>query len=148
MSEPLRQSMRVRCSPDHAYDVFTNRVDLWWPPTHRKFETSTLTLEPRPGGRFFETSDAGEEAVLGEVLTCDPPRKITYTWHPGKISGPTHVEVTFLPEGTETVVNILHSEGNSALGRHWSERVALFTKGWGIVLPAFAACAEASAKSS
>lgn len=137
MTDPLRRTIRVRCSVAHAFRVFTEQVDLWWPPGHRKFEDSSLHFETQEGSRFFERSAAGEEAVLGEVLTCEPPHHISFTWHPGKIELPTHVAISFEADGDDTIVNVIHAEGDAALGDKWTERAQLFTRGWSHVLAAF-----------
>ena len=137
--------MRVRCSLEHAFATFTARLDLWWPRGHRRFEDGRLALEPRVGGRFFDRSPDGAEAVLGQVVLWEPPRALVYTWKPGSITEPTTVEVRFVAEGDHTRVDVLHREGDAALGAQWLERVALFTRGWGAVLPAFAAAAEGEA---
>lgn len=142
MSEPLRRTVRVRCPVAHAFDVFTARLDLWWPPKHRRFAASELFLEARVGGRFFERSSTGEEARLGEVVRCEPPHRITYSWYPGALAGPTEVDVRFTEDGEHTLVEVTHSEGNSQLGDAWPQRVELFGRAWGHVLPAFAAFLE------
>ena len=141
MSDPLRKSIRVRCAVAHAFDVFTRQVDLWWPPGHRRFDDSLIRLEPVVGGRFWERASNGDEFELGEVVSCDPPKTITYTWNPGKGAGPTLVSVSFAADRTGTLVEITHSEGDSELADLWKERVALFERGWNLVLPAFAAFA-------
>jgi uncharacterized protein YndB with AHSA1/START domain len=127
----------VRCPAAHAFDVFTSRLDLWWPPKHRRFSASRLCLEARVGGRFFERSESGEEATLGEVLRCEPPHRLTYTWYPGAVRGPTEVDVRFTDAGDATVVEVTHSEGPSQLGDAWPQRVELFGRAWAHVLPAF-----------
>jgi uncharacterized protein YndB with AHSA1/START domain len=142
MNEPLLKSIRVRCAVPHAFDVFTRQVDLWWPPGHRRFEESHIHLEPVGGGRFLERASNGAEVELGKVVTCDPPNAITYTWNPGKGAGPTLVSVRFAADQVGTLVEITHSEGDSALSELWKERVALFNRGWDIVLPAFGAFAD------
>lgn len=138
MSGPLHRRVQVRCPVSHAFDVFTARLDLWWPPKHRRFSASHLFLEARVGGRFFERSDNGEEARLGEVIRCEPPHRITYTWYPGAISGPTEVDVRFTDAGEHTVVEVTHSEGQSELGGAWPQRAEVFSRAWAHVLPAFA----------
>lgn len=138
MSEPLRRTVRVRVPVAHAFDTFTSRLDLWWPPGHRRFKASRLFLEARVGGRFFERSDTGEEARLGEVLHCEPPHRITYTWFPGALTAPTEVDVRFTEHGEHTVVEVTHAEGRSGLGEAWPQRVELFGRAWAHVLPAFA----------
>lgn len=143
MTDALRKSIRVRCSIEHAFNTFTSKIDQWWPPGHRRFDGSRLCLEAVVGGRFFERATNGEESRLGDVLACEAPHKISYTWYPGAVSEPTLVEVRFTTDGEATVVNIVHSAANSALGELWPERVALFTRGWTLVLGAFSIFAEA-----
>lgn len=137
MPDPVVRTIRVRCSVTHAFATFTGKLDLWWPPTHRRYPGSALVLDPTPGGRFFERATSGEENDLGQVLTCDPPHSITYTWNPGKISGPTHVDVQFAADGDATIVTVVHSEGAADMGAHWPDRAALFEHGWTAVLAAF-----------
>lgn len=138
MAEPLFRNVRVRCSVEHAFATFTQKVELWWPRGHRRFERSELHLESAVGGRFFERADSGEEHELGRVLLCEPPHRISYTWRPGAITKPTLVEVSFAQRGDETLVEVRHSEGDSELGEAWPTRVVLFERGWQHVLTAFA----------
>ena len=142
MTEPVRRSVRVRCDITHAFEVFTSRVDVWWPRGHRRFENSQMTLEALAGGRFVERSDQGEENKLGEVLACEPPHRISYTWYPGATDQPTHVDVRFVAEGEETIVHIVHSEGTSGLGETWPQRSERFQRGWDLILPAYATLAS------
>lgn len=142
MSAPLERSLTVRCSVEHAFDTFTARVDLWWPPGHRRLDGSRLAIESRVGGRFFERDDRGEEALLGEVVRWEPPHRLTYTWYPGARVGPTLVDVRFVAEGAATRVEVTHSEGDAALGDEWPTRVARFERAWARVLPAFERCVE------
>jgi hypothetical protein len=67
----------------------------------------------------------------------EPPHRLSYSWFPGAIAGPTRVDISFVDDGRETVVEIVHSEGASALGVAWPERVRLFERGWTHVLAAF-----------
>ena len=137
MAEPLERTLRVECPVDHAFVVFTEHVDSWWPRSHRRFDESRLILEPEVGGRFVEVAKDGREARLGEVLLYERPHRIRYTWFPGAINHPTQVDVSFTQDGAETVVRVVHSEGESALGEAWPERVQLFVRGWTHVLAAF-----------
>lgn len=137
MSEPLVRTVRVGCGVEHAWRTFTTQVDMWWPRGHRRFASSTLAFERSVGGRFLERAADGQEALLGEVQTWDPPGRLVYTWYPGAISEPTTVEITFAPDATGTVVTVVHSEGAAALGDAWSSRVTRFVAGWTAVLAAF-----------
>lgn len=135
----LHKSIRVRCSLEHAFDTFVERIDLWWPPSHRKFARSRLVLEPSPRGRFVEVADDGAEHVMGVVVDVERPHRLRYAWHPGQGAGPTEVTVSFAEDGDGVVVDVVHSAGASV--DVWAQRVAIFEKGWGAVLPAFATVA-------
>ena len=136
MTEPLQFLTSLDCAASHAFNVFTQKINVWWPPGHRRFEGSELFLEPKIGGQFFERAQDGTVAILGAVFECAPPDRICFTWNPGKISGPTRVTVSFTQEGSRTQVAVLHEEGDADLGAHWETRAALFKKGWNTVLPA------------
>lgn len=139
MTPPLERSIRVRCSVERAFEVFTAEVDAWWPSGHRRFERSCLLFEAEEGGRLVERAETGEEVVLGDVLVCDPPHRLVYTWFPGAFARPTEVEVRFTPAGAHTLVEVTHAAGASALGDAWPERLEIFGRAWSEVLPAFAA---------
>ena len=136
MANVIKKNATLRCSPEKAFRAFVEKVDLWWPKGHRKFEGSTLRFEPRVGGRFFEDHPTDGQFVLGEVLEFTPPEALRFTWHPGKLSSPTEVSVRFVAEGETTQVLIEHSEGSAAMGEQWPERAALFVAGWTRVLAA------------
>ena len=136
-NEPIRKRVRVRCSVAHAFATFTDRIDLWWPSSHRILAVSSLRMEARAGGRFYERTAAGEEARLGEVVHWEPPSRVVYTWYPGAIELPTRVEVRFTADGDFTIVDVVHAEGDSRLGDQWTSRAQRFERAWQQVLPAF-----------
>lgn len=133
--EPVIHAIEVRCPVAHAFDVFTTRVDLWWPPGHRHLDGARLTMEPRVGGRFFEAGNDGSERDLGTIVQWDPPHRLRYTWHPGAIREPTTVDVSFVPRGEGTYVQITHSEGDAAMGEQWAPRAKGFDRAWTDLLP-------------
>ncbi len=139
MSAPIERTLHVRCGVEHAYDVFTRRLDAWWPVGHRRFEGSTLTLDPQPGGRFVERAPDGREALLGEVLHAERPHALTYTWHPGALTAPTEVDIRFTADGDRTRVDVTHREAGAAMGERWPDRAILFARAWSHVLPAYIA---------
>ncbi|MCR9137956.1 MAG: SRPBCC domain-containing protein [Alphaproteobacteria bacterium] len=136
MSSPFETSVTLRCSVEHAFDVFITKVDLWWPRSHRRFEHSTFSMEARAGGRLVERAADGSEMVFGDVLVFERPNCIRMTWHPGKVSQPTEVTISFAQEDGRTTVRVVHTEGASELGPQWDEKVALFSKGWSAILAA------------
>lgn len=56
--EPLRLSFDVACSAAHAFVVWTDRIDAWWPRDHTATNDprSVIRLEKRVGGRLFEVT--------------------------------------------------------------------------------------------
>ncbi len=138
-SGALEKRVVVRCTVERAFAVFTARIDSWWPPGHRRFESSVLAIEPRVGGRFVERSASGEESDLGEVRAWEPPRRVSYTWTPGSRTGTTEVEVTFTAQGEHTLVRVIHREGTSD---SWGATLGRFERSWGVVLDALASAAE------
>ncbi len=137
MAEPLVHEVRLNCSVDHAFEVFTRLVDIWWPIGHRRFPASKLHYDVREGGQLVERGARGEQFVLADVVTCTPPHLIEMLWHPGKISQPTTTVIRFTSHGAhEAQVTVTHTEGAAELGETWATRAVLFNKGWAAVLSA------------
>jgi uncharacterized protein YndB with AHSA1/START domain len=127
MSQPetaVKKSVVVNAPIAHAFKVFTERFDLWWPRTHHigKVEPFTAVLEAREGGRWYERGADGSECEWGRVLVYSPPTRLAVSWHldgnyaydpdPAKAS---RVEVSFHDEGAgRTRVELVHCE----LDRH------------------------------
>lgn len=140
MSE-IRRTLVLSCSCAHAFRVFTQRIDAWWPRSHRQHADSQLVIEGRVGGRFYERAPSGEEVERGRVLRWDPPHALRYSWWPGSSDAPSDVVVTFRSEGERTIVEITHTAGASDVAT-WPKRAERFIGGWSVVLPAFGAAAE------
>jgi uncharacterized protein YndB with AHSA1/START domain len=142
--EPLELAFTVECPPDRAFELWARRTSMWWPSGHSVSADPgiTVTFEPRPGGRIFERTPAGEEHDWGEVLVWEPPRRLVYLWHLRfDRSDATEVEVTFAPNGEGTAVTIVHS-GWERLGAVAEERRDRNRRGWAGALEHYrAACA-------
>lgn len=135
MVELLVRTIELDCSPEHAFDVFTEMIDLWWPRGHRKHREGTLRLDPSPGGALIDRASDGVEWTMGEVTAIEPPHRLDLDWYPGSPAAPTAVEIRFARRDAGTVVTVTHRpllETRSI----WPQRVELFTKGWETVLPA------------
>ena len=142
----IRKSITVDADPERAFRVFTEAIARWWPlATHsiHAQDAETVVLEARVGGKFYERSKTGEEVVWGEIVECDPPHLLRYTWHPGYAPGTpmTEVEVRFEAAGDGTRVVIAHS-GWERLGDDASEKHRGYAEGWEFVLARFAAGAS------
>jgi uncharacterized protein YndB with AHSA1/START domain len=151
----VRKSVLVNAPIAHAFKVFTERFDSWWPHSHHigKVEPFTVFLEPRVGGRWYERGVDGSECEWGRVLEYSPPKRVAVSWHlqpdwkydpdPAKAS---RVEVTFHDEGNgKTRVELVHSQ----LDRHGPGWEALRDSvgsqgGWGGIVDMYAAAASAA----
>ncbi|HZM78577.1 MAG TPA: SRPBCC domain-containing protein [Candidatus Limnocylindrales bacterium] len=138
MIEPLRLSFVVDCSADHAFHIWTARIDAWWPADHTVTgDTQTsITLQPRVGGRIFETSPDGTEHDWGEVTIWEPPKRLGYLWHLRRDrADATDVEIRFVEQADgSTLVDINHYswERLGADGPQWRDRNRA---GWQTLVP-------------
>ena len=144
MIEPLRFSFAVRCPMAHAFAVWTEETSRWWPLSHSVTTAPGLAVvfEPWPGGRIFERPPAGHEVDWGEVLTWEPPTRLTYLWHlRADRADATEVEITFHEQSDgQTRVEIEH-RGWARLGDRGPARRDANRAGWDGLLPHFtAAC--------
>jgi hypothetical protein len=138
VTEPLRLSFDVDCAPEHAFELWTERISSWWPSDHTASgdRSTTVVLEPRLGGRVFERTSSGEEIEWGEVTLWEPPRRLGYLWHLRADRGDaTDVEVTFVPQrGGATRVEIEH-RGWERLGDRADAWRARNERGWSTLIP-------------
>jgi uncharacterized protein YndB with AHSA1/START domain len=139
----VRKTIRVNCSPEHAFEVFTDRIHSWWPhETHSPADQrpDSTTFEPRVGGRVYNTA-GGKEFEWATVLAWEPPSRFVVDWHvtPGNPS--TELEVRFLPEGDGTRVELEH-RGWERYGAEADETYASYNNGWDAVLKPFVAKAS------
>jgi uncharacterized protein YndB with AHSA1/START domain len=111
--EPIRQSVHVDCPIDDAFRLFTEAFGDWW-PLHLYSATEdnaeTCIIEPWPGGRIFERTQAGEEVDWGTVTSCNPPRHLRFTWDPRGIGDDSQcVDVDFRVDAGGTRVTLTHT---------------------------------------
>jgi uncharacterized protein YndB with AHSA1/START domain len=150
----VRKSVIVNAPIAHAFKVFTEQFDAWWPHSHHigKVEPFTAILELREGGRWYERGADGSECEWGRVLAYAPPHHVAVSWHldPNYAYDPdparaSRVDVSFHDEGGgKTRVELVHSQ----LDRHgdgWQKvRDSVGSQGgWGGIIEMFATKAAA-----
>jgi len=115
---PVKKTVVVEASQAHAFDVFINGVDRWWP---KEFHIGNAPvkqeiIEPRQGGRWRTLHVDGSETVNATMLVWEPPKRIVFSW---EISGQwkpepnvaicSEVEVRFIAEtAARTRVDLEH----------------------------------------
>lgn len=115
--DQAKVSLLVRVPVAEAFRIFTEEIDGWW-RAGKKFRMgknrSVVHLEPKLGGRVFETFDApsGSSKILetGVVTTWDPPNRVVFQWRAANFRPDerTEVEVRFEPTRSGTNVVVIH----------------------------------------
>lgn len=136
MADILTRKIALDCDVDHAFALFTGKIDLWWPRGHRRSRDASLSLNPESGGRLVEHAADGSEWTMGRVTAVDPPSRINLDWFPGSAAAPTSLEIEFAAVGGGTEITVTHRALSPAAEAIWPQRVASFIKGWDAVLPA------------
>ncbi len=110
---PLVKKVVVPVGAERAFEVFTAEMSAWWPLLSHSVgedKARAVRLEGSVGGRIVEYGDDGEIASWGTVSDWDPPKSVSFTWHPGTDPQQAgHVTVTFTPVGDDTEVELVHS---------------------------------------
>jgi len=143
----VRKSVFVRCTPEHAFRTYTERMSEWFPfKDHSIYDdVDHVVWEGRVGGRVYEVAKSGEEGLWGTVIVWDPPNGLAMTWHPDRGEETAQeLEVRFTAEGDGTRVDVVHT-GWERIGPDFRERMAGYDTGWGFVLGFFV---EAAGKES
>ena len=143
---PVRRSVTVSVSPERAFRLFTEEFSSWWPKSHSIASSGqkSVTVEPRVGGRWFETGEDGSECDWGEVLAWDPPHRLLLAWRLSldwAFDPDLHTEVevrfTALPEGG-TRVDLEHGKLEGFAERAEEARTMFEGEGaWGGILQGF-----------
>jgi hypothetical protein len=138
MTDPLRMTFDVGCPADRAFDLWTRRIDTWWPSDHSVSGRPDIlvVLESGVGGRIFERTPDGDEHDWGQVTVWEPPDRLGYLWHLGRDAGDaTEVDVRFLPRGAGRSRIEIEHRGWDRLGGDadlWQSRNRA---GWETLLP-------------
>jgi uncharacterized protein YndB with AHSA1/START domain len=141
---PLLVEFALAAPVEHAFDVWTRRTRLWWPPSHTvSGNPERIVFEPRPGGRIVEVAASGERHQWGELLDWEPPSRLRFRWHlffdPSEA---TEVEITFRAVDGGTVVR-LEQRGWERLGAAGRPRRERTGRAWSMIVGGYAAvCAD------
>lgn len=122
MASRVLVSLRVKATPERAFEVFTREIGAWWRPnvlfqfTPRSpgvlsFDGDQRLVETLPGGKVFE---------IGRVIAWDPPKRLVFGWRQAAFAPDqqTEVEVTFELLGEETRVTVVHTGWDTVPAEH------------------------------
>jgi uncharacterized protein YndB with AHSA1/START domain len=132
--------------PEQVFAAFVHGVTTWWPAsfTFALAELDTITLEPRQGGRWYETSTAGDDIDWGVVTACDPPQRLALTFQLSATrtvvsrEHASDVSFDFLEREHGCALQMTHSH----LHRHGADAATIRTNmasehGWPFILNGF-----------
>jgi len=151
---PVRKSIVVKADVAHAFEVFTARISNWWPRSHSVGASpqTSVVMEPRSGGRWYEIGQDGSQCNWGKVLAFEPPSRLLLAW---QINGDwkydpdlvTEVEVKFTSlGGGETRVELEHRNIERFGDKAETMRSAIDSEGgWSAIVKLYAEAAERAA---
>jgi uncharacterized protein YndB with AHSA1/START domain len=138
--EAVRKTVTVDCTVEEAFRIFTTDATSWWPVASHSIHGETVeqvVFEGREGGEVYELTGAGECGHWATVLTWEPPSRLVLAWNIlNREAIPTEVEVTFLPDGESTRVELVH-RGWDAIAEGAEAKRDSYDTGWGKVLGSF-----------
>ncbi|RZT19949.1 uncharacterized protein YndB with AHSA1/START domain [Kribbella sp. VKM Ac-2569] len=133
---PLVKTVVVPVGVDRAFEAFTAETSAWWPLFSHSVgaaAANAVRLEGAVGGRIVEYGADGEIATWGTLSDWDPPKSLSFSWHPGQDpSEAGQVTVTFDATDGGTQVQLVHS-GWENRGDGGRARLSYDT-GWDYVL--------------
>lgn len=140
-TDPIRKTLTVPLPPDDAFDLFTARIDRWWPlDTHSisardgTSADASVRIEPRVGGRVLETLSDGATIPWATVTRWEPGRHLALSWYVGRDEDEaTQIDVVFTGTEAGTRVDLTHA-GFDTLGSSAPAACATYTSGWDHVL--------------
>jgi hypothetical protein len=148
---PVRKTVTVAATQEHAFSVFTDGFTTWWPlETHHvgKDVPVASVLEPFVGGRCYQRGTDGVECDWATVSVFEPPDRLVIVWqlntafeHDTTVT--SEVEVRFVAEGPSTTRVELEHRGLDTYGDHASMMRDAFDSGggWSTIMADFAATA-------
>jgi uncharacterized protein YndB with AHSA1/START domain len=100
----------IASTPDKVWQALTTDT-----LSRQYFSGFGVELEEKVGGRFVVRAPDGSEHITGEVIACDPPRRLTVTWDvnwPGLIEALGSTLVTYEIQQTGDAVRLTLTQAN------------------------------------
>jgi uncharacterized protein YndB with AHSA1/START domain len=103
----IRKSIRVERPRDVSFRVFCEDIGQWWPHGFGG-EGSKMALEPRVGGRLYESRPDGSEYEIGRLTAYEPPAVVAFSWRAPSWDLAPRSKFPSLPEAPATLVELEH----------------------------------------
>ncbi len=128
--KPLRRKSKIQSfnfkqvintTPEEASRMFTHETGL------RDWFCDWASINATKEGVVQMRWNSGHY-MSGQFFTCEPGKKLVFTWDGRGEPAPTRVAVTFKPKGEATVVTVSHSGVGS--GPEWARTANGVQNGW------------------
>lgn len=114
----VQRSVTVKTSVEHAFRIFTEGFDTWWPRSHHigKSPMKKAVIEPFVGGRCYSEQVDGTDCPWGLITAWEPPHRLVLAWqithewgYEPDLTKASEVEVRFTPQPDgSTRVDLAH----------------------------------------
>lgn len=135
------KSVMLPLTPLAAFELFTQKIGVWWPADRRHTQDPTSEIFLLQSGRFYERARDGQEVELGHVRSWELPSRILLDFFiatgPEK---PTEVEITFAAQEGGTRVTVTHRPKPDSESL-WTDRAPRYERSWNVVLAALSRAA-------
>ena len=124
MSSRVLVALRVKATPERAFEAFTADIGTWWRPNpifaFTPRDPGVLSFEPGEGGRLIETRAGGKVFEIGKVRAWSPPDRLVFGWRQASFAAgqDTEVEIRFEAVGEETRITVEHTGWDSVPAAH------------------------------
>ncbi|MGH6955161.1 MAG: SRPBCC family protein [Caulobacteraceae bacterium] len=124
MRSKVLVALRVRASPERAFEAFVGEIGAWWRANplfaFTPREPGVLAFEPGASGRLIETRAGGKVFEIGRIRAWEPPSRLVFGWRQATFAAgqDTEVEVRFEQVGEETRVTVEHFGWESVPQEH------------------------------
>jgi hypothetical protein len=135
---PVVKTIDLRRSAADAFRIFTQEMSAWWPlETRTRAKTAAgevtvkVTVEPRVGGRIYETLNDGRELEWGAVAAYEPGALFAMQWTMGRPAAETtDVFVRFEALSDKTCRVTLTHENWERMGAEAARLRDAYNGGW------------------
>ncbi len=149
----VQRTINVRAGVEHAFRVFTEGMDSWWPRTHHigKSPMTKAVLQCCAGGRCYSEQTDGTECDWAQILVWEPPSRLVMAWQITHVWGyepdlarASEVEIRFTPEADGSTRVDLEHRHFERMGDGWQGMQAAVggDGGWNGILRLYQGAAE------
>ena len=140
MLPPIEKILHVPIDPARAFELFTGRLDKWWPVESHSLSAGqdkrpkSVLVEPKAGGQILEHCADGKTRPWARITAWQPGERFAVKWHVGRDEGEaTDLTIVFARVEGGTCVTLTHS-GWESLGEAARTIRSGYLTGWDKVL--------------